>query len=169
MSFQKSINYQQAPGVAGDFCTANPWSSYPSGEGRLVAGEGGCEVGKFAWIDKTTFTVTNKGSGAPDGFIHREGQAIIPEYMGRAGMYIAEGMGVTVLTKGDFYMQVKGDVKAGQPVMSDAEGNPGAAGTKTAWVFTSDATDGMVARTSSWVEAGASGGDGGNGGKGDKK
>ncbi|MCV5473623.1 hypothetical protein OFN43_32725, partial [Escherichia coli] len=48
--FQSVINQQQAPGVEGDFASANPKASLLAGEGALVAGANGVVVGRFAWV-----------------------------------------------------------------------------------------------------------------------
>ena len=76
MGFQTTVNLQQAPAVAGDFATANPRAFFPAGEGQYVAADA-VVVGRFAWIDAVTGLVSNTGTGKPDGFIHREQQALI--------------------------------------------------------------------------------------------
>ena len=65
--FQNQINHQQAPGVEGDFASANPKASLLAGEGALVAGTNGVIVGRFAWV--TNGVVSNTGTGVPDGFV----------------------------------------------------------------------------------------------------
>lgn len=72
MAFQQVINITQAPGVEGDFASANPRHSVLGNEGGFKAGAGGVTIARFAWADVATNTlVLNSGSGAPTGFIHR--------------------------------------------------------------------------------------------------
>lgn len=40
MGFQKQVNTTQAPGLPGDFASANPRNTVLAGEGALVAGNG---------------------------------------------------------------------------------------------------------------------------------
>jgi len=50
MPFQTVINDQQAPAVAGDFASTNPFANVLAGPGALVAPAGGLIVGNFAWV-----------------------------------------------------------------------------------------------------------------------
>ena len=104
MGFQSTVNLQQAPAVAGDFASANPRASYPGGEGKFVAGAAGVTVGRFAWIQADGKTVLNTGTGAPDGFIHREQQALITAYLGEASNLVPQGFPVTIMRTGDYYV-----------------------------------------------------------------
>lgn len=159
MPFQNKINYQPAPAVEGDFCTANPYASYPAGEMQLIAGEDGVLVGKFAWINADTGEVSNKGSGPPQGFIHREGQAYIIDWLTEASMKIPPGSEVTVQVSGDYYVRVTEAVKPGDPVMALAtDGTAGTSGEKTDFVFLSTAAAGELAKMSSWVKSPAKSG-----------
>ena len=103
MGFQTTVNLQQAPAVAGDFATANPRASFPAGEGQYVAAAAGVTVGRFAWIDATTGLVSNTGTGKPDGFIHREQQALISTYLAETSNVIPQGFPVTVMRTGDYW------------------------------------------------------------------
>ena len=103
MGFQTTVNLQQAPAVAGDFATANPRASFPAGEGQHVAGSAGVTVGRFAWIDAATGLVYNAGFGKPDGFIHREQQALISVYPAEASNVVPQGFPVTVMRTGDYW------------------------------------------------------------------
>lgn len=114
MGFQTEVNNQQAPAVAGDFATGNPRSVVVAQEGAFVAGVGGVQVGKFAWIGDDGRTVVNHGTAvnAPDGFVHRDQQALITEYLGEASNLIPEGFPVTLFRTGDFYATVGGATAA---------------------------------------------------------
>lgn len=109
MGFQTSTQLQPAPGVEGDFCSANPWASVLAGSGALVAGVGGITVGRFAWLDLATNSIaTNYGTGAPAGFVHRNQQGLITTYLAESSMTVPQGFGVTVMNGGDFYARNAG-------------------------------------------------------------
>lgn len=104
MPFQTVVNVQQAPGVAGDFASSNPRASTIAVEGGFVAGAAGVTVGRFAWVQADGRTVLNSGSGVPDGFVHREQQALISTYLAEASNLIPQGFGVTLMRTGDYFM-----------------------------------------------------------------
>jgi hypothetical protein len=110
MSFQRTVNAQQAPAVAGDFASANPRASVLAGEGGLVAGPGGVTVGRFAWVDDDGKTVVNHGTATrvPDGFVHREQQALVVNYLAEGSNVIPEGFPVTLCSRGDFFATLTG-------------------------------------------------------------
>ena len=115
MGFQTQVNLNPAPAVAGDFASSNPRSTVLAGPGGLVAGAGGVTVGRFAWVDETDgATVNNFGryTGAPSGFVHREQQAVITNYLGEASNVIPVGMTVTLHNEGDFWAKVEGSTAA---------------------------------------------------------
>ena len=105
MGFQTQVNAQQAPACAGDFASANPRAATVSPEGGFVAGAAGVTVGRFAWIQSDGVTVLNTGTGKPDGFIHREQQALISTYLAESGNLIPVGFPVTLMRTGDYYAQ----------------------------------------------------------------
>ena len=106
MGFQTKVNAQQAPACAGDFASANPRAATVSPEGGFVAGAAGVTVGRFAWIQSDGVTVLNTGTGKPDGFIHREQQALISTYLAESGNLIPVGFPVTLMRTGDYYAAV---------------------------------------------------------------
>lgn len=107
--FQAQVNVAQAPAVEGDFCDKNPRSSYDAGQGGLVAGVNGVVVGRFAWAtppndsDGAPSVVSNSGFGLPSGFVHREQQALITQYLAASGNTIQPGFGLTLMTGGGFW------------------------------------------------------------------
>ncbi len=103
MPFQTQVKAQQAPAVAGDFASANPRASAVAPEGGFIAGAAGVTVGRFAWIQADGVTVLNTGSGKPHGFVHREQQALITEYLAEAGNVIPQGIPVTLMRTGDYF------------------------------------------------------------------
>lgn len=104
--FQASVNVNQAPGVAGDFASANPRSSVVAPAGGFVTHAEGVTVGRFAWIGADGKTIRNSGQGKPAGFIHREQQALITAYLGESSNVIPGGQPVTVMRTGDYLASV---------------------------------------------------------------
>lgn len=132
MGFQTQVNAQQAPAVAGDFASSNPRAAVVAPEGGFVAGIDGVIVGRFAWIDTDGKTLNNTGTGAPDGFIHREQQALISTYLAESGNLIPVGFAVTLMRTGDYYATVTvASAEKGEKAfakLSDGTMQPGAAG-----------------------------------------
>jgi hypothetical protein len=109
VSFQTSTQLQPAPGVEGDFSSANPWASVLAGPNAIVAGVGGVTVGRFAWLDQATNSVaTNYGTGPVAGFVHRNQQGLIVTYLAEASMNVPQGFGVTLHDGGDFWVRNAG-------------------------------------------------------------
>jgi hypothetical protein len=110
MSFQKQVNANPAPAVAGDFASANPRAVVLAGPGGLVAGAGGVTVGKFAWVDDDGKTVVSHGTAtrAPDGFVHREQQGLIQNYLAESSMNVPVGFPVILHNAGDFWAKLTG-------------------------------------------------------------
>lgn len=110
MPFQTSTNQLQAPGVAGDFASANPratvLSAMINGTAGQRAGANGLIIGRFAWLDAQTYQIAaNSGAGAPNGFVHRAAEALITAYLSEAGMTIPAGMTVgNLFDAGDFWI-----------------------------------------------------------------
>lgn len=108
MSFQRVVNTQPAPAVAGDFASANPYGTVDAGPGAFVAGLGGLTIGRFAWQDAIQKTVTNSGSGPVTGFVHRTNEALITQYLQTSSMLIPAGFEVTLMNWGDFWVKNDG-------------------------------------------------------------
>lgn len=118
MPFQTAINDDLAPGVAGDFASANPWSSVLAGPGAFIAGANGLQAGLFAWIDADGVRVNNTGTGAPAGFVHRSYQALITTYLAESGNVIQPGQAVTLHDGGDFWAITTTVATRGQKVFA---------------------------------------------------
>jgi hypothetical protein len=117
--YQTSVDTVPAPGVEGDFCDSNPRAAHDAGPGGLVAGPFGVVVGRFAWTsyagidpDNAPTVVNNFGSGVPDGFVHREQQALITQYLADATMLVPTGFAVTLFTRGGFFVRNNGTTQA---------------------------------------------------------
>lgn len=157
MGFQTQVNQYLHPAVAGDFASANPRASVVAGEGQLTAGSGGVTVGLFAWA--VNGVVTNAGSGAPTGFVHRDMQALITTYLAGNSMVIPEGLYVTLHNAGDFWVATGTTATVGQKVFaSNTTGavQTGAAGatiagyTETPWHVDSAGAVGELIQISTW-------------------
>ena len=109
MPFQNSFNIQPGVGVAGDFASANPRSSILSGAGKFVAGAEGLTVGLFCWHDASDDTkLNNYGAGIPAGFLHREQNALITNFLAESGGLIQPGVEVNAFNSGDFWVKNDG-------------------------------------------------------------
>lgn len=110
MPFQKTVNQYNPPAVAGDFASANPRATVFAGEGAFIAGPNGVTVGRFAWVAADGRTVNNfaSGNGKPTGFVHREQQALITQYLAEASNVIPAGFPVTLHSEGDFFATIMG-------------------------------------------------------------
>lgn len=113
--FQKQVNTVPAPAVAGDFASANPRWSVLAGPGALVAGPSGLVIGRFAWLsaaqldaNEAPALANNFGAGPVAGFVHREQQGLIRNYLSEFGMTVPAGFQVTVMSGGDFWVQNDG-------------------------------------------------------------
>lgn len=159
MTFQTIINAQQAPGIEGDFAGANPRASVLAGEGAFVVGAAGATVGRFAWADASG-RVTNVGSGAPTGFIHRQMNALITVYQGVSSMVIPEGLIVALMSAGDYWVKSLTVATVGQKVFASnttGEIKTGAAGatvagyTETKFTVGSAAAVGELIKITTWA------------------
>ena len=104
-SFQTRVNLYNPLGVEGDFASANPRASLLTNDGgSLIAGPDGVTIGQFAWVSADGRTVTNQGQypAQPDGFVHRDQQGLLTQYLQAAGMLIPPGFPVTLMRAGDF-------------------------------------------------------------------
>lgn len=158
--FQTQVNLTPALAVAGDFASANPRASVLAGENGLVAGAGGVTVGRFAWVGVDGITVLNSdAAAAPSGFVHREQQALITDYLAESGNVIPEGFAVTLHNEGDFWALLTGPNAATvgsaiNAVLADGTVTAGAAvgGTSVATRFKAQsvAAVGELVKISTW-------------------
>lgn len=114
--FQKSMNQYPAPGIEGSFASLNPYASYVAGDGALIVGPDGLTIGRFAWVVKGV--AANKGTGAPAGFVPRDGQASIVEWLGAASNLIQPGRECTLHTAGDYWAVTTTAATVGQKVFA---------------------------------------------------
>lgn len=117
--FQSLVNTVPAPGVEGDFASANPYFTVDAGPGAIVAGDDGVYVGRFAWLsyqsidaDFAPAVANNFGVGPVAGFLHREQQGLITVYLESAGLLVPAGFPVTLMNGGDFWAKNNGSTQA---------------------------------------------------------
>lgn len=157
MGFQTQVNIQPAPGLPGDFASANPRHSVLAGPTQLVAGPSGLTVGCFAWIDATGTYASNAGAGLPAGLVHRElGAAVITTYLAETSNTIPPGFEVTVFNAGDFWVANAGanQVTIGMKAFAnfgDGTVTFGAAGSAPALATGASLTGSIAPATSSFT------------------
>lgn len=156
MPFQTQVNYYQAAGVPGDIASGNVIFSTLAGEGGLVAGTGGLTIAAFGWIQADGRSVLNKpasGTAAPDGFVFRDMQSLITQWLEEYTMVIPEGLITTLAAGGDFFAVTKTTATRGQKVFAsttDGTISTGAAGAtitgsvETKWMVASGGAAGSV-------------------------
>jgi len=157
MGFQSVINQYQAPGVEGGFAGTNPDATYQAGEGALVAGDDGVTIGRFAWdVDGV---VSNTGTGVPSGFVHRDGQASIVDWLGAYSMLIQPGREITLKTAGDYWARTLTAATRGQKVFAslttgqiktDAAGATVEGYIETPFTVASNAAVNEIVKISTW-------------------
>lgn len=113
--FQTRTTVQPAIGVAGDFASANPRFSVIAGAGAFVCGDQGVYVGRFAWASPQAVDdvggpaiVDNHGAGPVTGFVHREQQGLLTQYLQEASMLVPAGFPITLMNGGDFMVKNDG-------------------------------------------------------------
>ncbi|HDJ1441610.1 TPA: hypothetical protein PPN70_004059 [Serratia rubidaea] len=155
--FPNQINQYPAPGIEGAFASLNPYTSYVAGEGALVTGAEGLTIGRFAWVVKGV--ASNKGTGAPSGFVPRDGQASIVEWLDAASNVIQPGRECTLHTAGDYWALTTTAATVGQKVfasLTTGEVATGAAGAtvdgfvETSFSVASDAAAKERIKISTW-------------------
>lgn len=120
LGFQTQVYPGLAPGVEGDFCDHNPRTSVDAGPGGLVAGPAGVIIGHFAWLmydrldpnNSARTAVSFSTGGLPAGFVHREQQGLITNYLGGSSMLVQGGFPVTLHQEGGFFVKNNGTTYA---------------------------------------------------------
>jgi len=141
MGFQRTVNQQPAPAVAGDFAGANPRMSIP-GSG-FKAYSAGLSLGKFAWFNPDTGIARNASANAGIlGFVHREQKAMLTDFLQEAGVIVPGGYPVDGLAQGDVWADVgAGGIDVGDPVYANnttgAAQKSSSGSTLTRWVAAS--------------------------------
>lgn len=120
--FQIQCYNQPAAAVAGNRASQNAIMSYQGGgPNGLVAGVGGCVVGRFAWVYPPTnvneeYTQASNviGPGSPTvvpaGLVPNDVQAQNSTFLSNAGMTILQGYQMYLVTQGDWWVVNDGTV-----------------------------------------------------------
>lgn len=118
--FPSQVQAYQAPGMPGDFASANPRSTVLAGSGALVAGQGvidgvlvdGAVVGRFGWLsyqgvdgDGAPAVVDTFGAGMPAGLVHRSQQGLITQYLAVATEYLLKGFQIELFSIVDMWVR----------------------------------------------------------------
>ena len=120
MGFQTVVNANPAPAVKGDFASQNPRANVLAAAGQLVAPAGGLTVGHFAFVNPADGTVhQNYAAGYQIGFLGREQQGLITQFLGEASFVVPQGFMITLYDQGEFYAVFGGGATAGQTVYAD--------------------------------------------------
>lgn len=158
---QKTINYEPAPGIAGQFCSANPRYSMLADSGSLRAGTAGVTLGLFARAKNSDGTVTNAHPGVASrlGFALRDNMGLIPTIPFVSGNSIPAGYEVSLLADGDVWMLFAAGATIGQKVFAsyaDGSAVAGTAGSAPTATLTANTTSGSanLASVSTAVYAG---------------
>lgn len=125
--FPNQVQSVQAPGVAGDFASANPRKTILAGEGALVSGLGvingvtvqGAVVGRFCWTtyqtvdnDNAPGTLNTFGVGLPQGLVSRKQVGLITAYLGTAVQYLQTGFQISGWSDVDMWVTNAGAAAA---------------------------------------------------------
>lgn len=127
MGFQRVINRELAPAVAGDFASNNPRSSVipPVEAGFVVAAAQAVTVGYFAWGSSAGLvysTLAGAGANPALGFVARqpnEPSVLITAFLGEALMTLQVGLPATLQKSGDYWANLPG-ATIGATVYADA-------------------------------------------------
>jgi hypothetical protein len=118
--FQSFVNNELPIGVPGDFASVNPHASVNGGQGQFVAAPGGVNVAVFGWFDPSTGLGHNYYT--PNsflGFVHRENNGLITQFLGIATMQVVPGNIVTGQEAGEFLGIFAAGCSAKQKVYCD--------------------------------------------------
>jgi len=133
VGFQTIVNVNQGMAVEGDFASHNPRASVLAGPGALVAAPEGVWIGRFAWINASRVDWENapaiassSGAGPVAGFVHRESQGVITDWLAASSMKVNGGMSITLHQAGDFFAMNRGTTYAAPGMKAYARLSDGA-------------------------------------------
>ena len=127
VDFPNQVNANQAPGVEGDFASANPRRAVLAGEGALIAGAGviagvsvpGAVVGRFGWLtyqsvdsDNAPGTINTFGTGLPAGLVSRAQVGLITQYLASGVTYRNSGFQCMAWSEVDLWVRNAGTTQA---------------------------------------------------------
>ena len=116
--WQTQVFDQPAAFIAGSRTSQNPIFSFDAGPGGLVSGPS-LFVGRFAWVSAspvdpngTPMIANSFGSGAPQGFLMGNQQALNTTFLSNAGLQVQPGAQTALQIAGDFAVQNDGTTEA---------------------------------------------------------
>ncbi len=118
--FQTFLNRELPPGVPGDWAGANIRATVLVGPWSLVAPPSGTTVGVIGWANPATGICSSyfQPNSYP-GFIKRDLQAQIYQFLGIATQQIASGYMVAAHAQGDFWGLFQGGCSVGSSVYAN--------------------------------------------------
>lgn len=159
MAFQSRVNIELPAAVHGDFASTNPRVSTLGPEASWYVGAAGVTVGSFVWVDDTARTISNKGSGLPDGFVARERLSLVMTIPQTGTMQLSPGQPVTVYDNGEFWVTLPAGVTAVRktPVYTDPTtggivASSGGSVQNSGFYFAEPGVPGDVVKISSWIK-----------------
>ncbi len=109
MGFPTQVNVEPAVAVEGDFASDNPRANVLTpGGAAFVAGVLGVLIARFAWADAAQRVLNSYGIGSPAGFVARNQQALIQDFLAESSMTILPGDRVSLFNSGDFWVKSAG-------------------------------------------------------------
>lgn len=116
MGFQRVVNRELAPAVAGDFASNNPRSSLvpPVDSGFVTAASQAVTVGYFAWGATTGLVYSSLAGAGSDpvlGFVARQPNipsVLITDFLGESRMTLNAGLPATLQSAGDYWASLAG-------------------------------------------------------------
>jgi len=121
--FQNSMQYAPAPGIEGDWASANPHASMLASPGALISGPSGVTIGRFAWAGPTGI-VQNNGASAMNGagrlgFVHKTQPALITTWLAGSTMVLQPGISMVLFNRGDVFCRFAGGATPNQKVYAN--------------------------------------------------
>lgn len=152
MPFQNTLHTDPAPGIEGDWCSANPRHSLLAPVGQLTSGQLGVTVGRFAWADANGVVNNSPPAvGGRIGFVHKDQPALITTWLAESTMLVPAGLPVTVHDRADVWCRFAAGATIGQKVYANyADGTAVAHATGSADQWTSTASS-IAEETSSFT------------------
>ena len=144
--FQTQVNYQPAPAVSGDFASANPRASAATGPYSFTS-DGTVQVGRFCWANANTGVCTTSGTGTPVGFVHRNYNSLITQWLAGAAMIIPLGLNVAPQTAGDFWAVCENAATPGNAIFANLNDGSVLAGTAGSPPATASVTGSIAVTT----------------------
>src|SRR6185437_8017273 len=117
--FQTTMYAQPAPGIEGDWASANPRRSMLTQGAPVFAGANGVTVGRFAWVNGGL--VSNSFFGGRLGFVNRDQPSlIVPQgfsnWLPQSTLIVPPGLEVILFDEGDVWCRFAAGASVGQTV-----------------------------------------------------